>query len=61
MKISLILFRNNVVVHFKCYNANGDEIKPNAYQNSQEFVNSNIGILRIQLKNIKRYTKIYLL
>ena len=44
---------DQLIVQLKCYNQYGVEIKTNVNENSQEFVNQNVCILRIQLRNLK--------
>jgi len=43
---------DNIMVHVKCFDSYGNEIKPNIFQDSNDFTNYNVCVLRIQLKNI---------
>jgi len=47
------LHNDQLIVQLKCYNQYGVEIKTNVNENSQEFVNENMCMLRIQLRNLK--------
>lgn len=52
----LNLSNDQLIVQLKCYNAYGVETKTNLYEGSPDYVNFNVCMLRVQIRNIKSYS-----